>query len=207
MQSSKRTFDLVVASLALVLLSPVWVACAVAIYLKMGLPVFFRQQRPGLHQRPFRLLKFRTMGNATAADGRPLSDGERLTETGRFLRRSSLDELPTLWNVVRGDMSLVGPRPLLMRYLPYFTAEERIRFSVRPGITGLAQIRGRNDLPWSERLEADVEYVKTWSLLLDLRILWQTLGQVVRGEGVAEDANAVMQDLDAERGERDHRSR
>lgn len=196
---SKRLFDLIVASLAIVILSPIWAACAIAVYRKMGRPVLFRQERPGLHERPFRLLKFRTMRDENALDGTVAPDGERLTHIGRRLRRASLDELPTLWNVVRGDMSLVGPRPLLIRYLPYFTNRERVRFSARPGITGLAQVRGRNALPWSERLAADIEYVETWNFALDLRILWQTLGQVVRGQGVVEDTNAVMQDLDAER--------
>jgi sugar transferase EpsL len=195
----KRSLDVVVAGLGLILLSPVAIACAVVIWAKMGRPVFFRQRRLGFHERPFTLIKFRTMGTEQSLDGDLLPDGQRLTEVGRFLRRTSLDELPTFWNVLRGDMSLVGPRPLLMRYLPYFTPEERRRFSVRPGVTGLAQVRGRNELSWSHRLAADIEYVDRWSLALDLSILGRTLAQVVRAQGVVEDTNTVMRDLDEER--------
>ena len=195
----KRLVDVVLAAVALVLLAPVWLLAAAAIYAAMGSPVLFRQVRPGRGERPFELLKFRTMREATGADGKPLADGARLTPLGRFLREASLDELPTLWNVIRGDMSLVGPRPLLMRYLPYFTDRERLRFTVPPGITGLAQIRGRNTIGWTERLESDVEYVERWSLALDAEILVRTVGQVIRGHGAIADANTIMDDLDVER--------
>ena len=143
--------------------------------LSEGRPVFFRQARPGLHGRPFTMLKFRTMTDARDHEGYLLPDAQRLTRLGRFLRSSSLDELPELWNVLRGDMSLVGPRPLLMSYLPYYTEREQKRHLVRPGITGLAQVSGRNLLGWDERLELDVQYVENGSLLLDLRILLQTV--------------------------------
>jgi lipopolysaccharide/colanic/teichoic acid biosynthesis glycosyltransferase len=198
-QGIKRLVDIVGATIMMVILSPVAVICAALIYLRMGPPIVFRQWRPGIGERPFCLYKFRTMSPAEA-DRR--SDGERITPLGRSLRRMSLDELPTLWNVLRGDMSLVGPRPLLMRYLPYFTEEERVRFTLRPGITGLAQIRGRNRLAWSARLASDVEYVNNRSLRLDLQILWRTAGQVVRGHGVVEDASSIMSDLDEERAEK-----
>lgn len=195
----KRLIDLTVALLGIVVLSPVLAACAVAIRVKMGRPVLFRQRRPGSHERPFVLVKFRTMSAVRGPGGSPLPDRERLSELGRFLRRSSLDELPTLLNVLWGDMSLVGPRPLLMRYLPYYTATERRRFEMRPGITGLAQVRGRNMLSWTDRLAADVEYVDRWTLALDLQILLRTLGQVARGQDVLEDANMLLRDLDVER--------
>jgi sugar transferase EpsL len=195
----KRAMDVVVSISALVLLLPVIFACAVAIRWKMGSPVLFRQPRPGRAEQVFGLVKFRTMTQISDASGELLVDRDRLTPLGRFLRHYSLDELPTFLNVARGEMSLVGPRPLLVRYLPFFTDNERRRFDVRPGITGLAQIRGRNLVGWDERLAADVEYVESWSLRLDLCILARTLGLVLRGTGVAEDANVIMRDLDAER--------
>lgn len=157
---------------------------ALAIRWKMGAPVLFRQVRPGRYERPFTLLKFRTMHNTRGADGRLLPAPQRITRLGLFLRKASLDELPQLLNVLRGDMSFVGPRPLLCAYLPFYRERERLRHSVRPGITGLAQVSGRNTLPWDERLELDARYSETMSLALDARIVLQTLLKVLRREGV-----------------------
>ncbi len=195
----KRLLDVMLAGLALVVLAPVLAGLALAVWLSMGRPVFFRQERPGFLGRPFRILKFRTMTDARDAAGWLLPDGQRLTRVGRFLRRTSLDELPELWNVLRGEMSLVGPRPLLMRYLPYFRPRERRRFEVRPGITGLAQISGRNCLGWDQRLELDAQYVERLSLRQDLWILARTVLAVVKGEGAAPDADQAETCLDEER--------
>lgn len=195
----KRLFDIFVSLPLLVLLSPLILGIAVLIRVTMGPPVLFRQVRPGLHGKPFEILKFRTMTDARDLAGNPLPDSERLTRLGRFLRSTSLDELPELLNVLKGDMSLVGPRPLLMKYMPYFTPRERIRFSVRPGMTGLAQVMGRNALTWDERLEFDVQYVENWSFKLDLKILWWTLVAVFRRSGVEVDPRSKMPDLDDER--------
>jgi lipopolysaccharide/colanic/teichoic acid biosynthesis glycosyltransferase len=161
--------------------------------------VLFEQVRPGLHGRPFRLVKFRSMRDARRPDGSLLPDSERLTALGRFLRSSSLDELPELWNVLRGDMSLVGPRPLLMEYLALYSTEQARRHEVRPGITGWAQVNGRNSVPWPERLAMDVWYVDHRSMLLDLRILFMTVGRVLRRSGISEHGEATMT---AFRGER-----
>lgn len=180
----KRVFDIVVSASALLLLSPVLLVVALLVRWKLGSPVFFRQVRPGLHCQPFEMVKFRSMTDARDREHRLLSDKERLTPFGRFLRASSLDELPELWNVLKGDMSLVGPRPLLMEYLGYYTEEEMLRFTVRPGITGLAQINGRNEAGWDARLALDVVYVRTRSFRLDLAILLRTVAQVVRRTGV-----------------------
>lgn len=198
----KRLFDLLAAGLALVLFAlPLLVLVSVIRY-KLGSPVLFRQTRPGLGGQPFELIKFRTMTDARDAAGELLPDTERLTPFGRLLRATSLDELPELWNVLRGDMSLVGPRPLLMRYLPYYTEQEAKRHRVRPGLTGWAQLHGRNTLSWDERLALDVWYVENRSMLLDLRILLQTVLMVLRRDGVVIDPRAAMQDLDVERGAR-----
>jgi lipopolysaccharide/colanic/teichoic acid biosynthesis glycosyltransferase len=199
--SWKRAFDLAVAVPALVTLAPLGLVVGASIRLTMGRPVLFRQPRPGLHERTFHLVKFRTMRDATDGQGRPLPDDQRVTRLGRFLRASSLDELPELWNVLRGDMSLVGPRPLLVRYLPYYRPDERLRFTVRPGITGLAQVGGRNELPWDERLGLDVRYVRTLGPWTDLRILARTVGAVLgrRGLRAVNVATAALQDLDVER--------
>ena len=189
----KRALDLFAAALGIVALIPGMALVAVAIAADMGRPVLFRQHRPGLHGRPFTLLKFRTMRNAADGEGRPLADGERLTRLGRFLRSTSLDELPTLWNVLRGDMSLVGPRPLLMEYLPLYNEEQRRRHEVRPGITGLAQARGRNALSWQEKFALDIEYVENQSLALDLKILALTLKKVVAREGISQPGQVTME--------------
>jgi sugar transferase EpsL len=183
-QLGKRLFDLALTLPALVLLSPLIAVAAVLAAIGMGSPILFRQQRPGLFGRPFILIKFRTMTDARDASGKLKPDAERMPLVGRFLRLTSLDELPQLWNVVRGQMSLVGPRPLLMEYLPYYTAEQNRRHSVLPGITGWAQINGRNLTTFSERLNLDVWYVDHWSLWLDIKILARTLFNVIRSSGV-----------------------
>jgi lipopolysaccharide/colanic/teichoic acid biosynthesis glycosyltransferase len=181
---AKRFFDVVGAALALVALGPVLAVVAVLVATRLGRPVLFRQPRPGLHGETFTILKFRTMLEPDPAAGL-VSDSDRLTAFGSFLRSTSLDELPSLWNILRGDMSFVGPRPTLCRYLELYTAEESRRHDVLPGLTGLAQVRGRNALPWPERLRSDVEYVDTVTLGLDLRILLRTIVIVLRREGIA----------------------
>ena len=188
----KRLIDVVVAAAGLLLLGPVLLVTALAIRLLLGTPVLFRQVRPGLHGRPFMMVKFRTMTNAVDTNGHPLPDERRLTRFGRFLRSTSLDELPTLWNVMRGEMSLVGPRPLLMEYLPLYTREQARRHEVRPGITGWAQVNGRNGVGWPQRLALDVWYVDHRSLSLDLRILFLTLGRVVGREGISQRGHVTM---------------
>ena len=174
----KRVFDILAASVGLVVFSPLMLYLILRIRRDMGAPVFFRQTRPGKDGKPFEMIKFRSMRDATAQDGTPLSDAERLTPLGQKLRSSSLDELPELWNVIRGDMSLVGPRPLLMEYLPLYSAEQARRHEVRPGVTGWAQVNGlRGDTSLRKRLQYDIFYVRHWSLLFDLRILIMTLGK------------------------------
>ena len=188
----KRFFDLVLAALALLLLGMPLLFLIWQVRRKLGSPVFFRQTRPGLHGRPFEMVKFRTMTDARAPDGKLLPDAERLTAFGRFLRASSLDELPELWNVLKGDMSLVGPRPLLMEYLPLYSPEQTRRHEVRPGITGWAQINGRNALSWEEKFKLDVWYVDHRSLWLDVKILWLTVRKVLVREGISADGEATM---------------
>ena len=187
----KRLVDVVASAIGLALLSPLLAVIAVAVRITMGRPVLFRQQRPGLHAEPFEILKFRTMRDAVDASGLPLPDEERLTATGRLLRSTSLDELPALLNVLRGDMSLVGPRPLLMEYVPRYSPRQARRMEVRPGITGLAQVRGRNQLSWDVKFELDVWYVDHQSLLLDLRILLETVGRVVTRSGISAEGHAT----------------
>jgi lipopolysaccharide/colanic/teichoic acid biosynthesis glycosyltransferase len=188
----KRWFDLAVSLAALAILSPVILVIAALVAMRMGRPVLFRQTRPGFQCRPFDILKFRTMRTAFDAAGRPLPDRDRLTRLGMFLRATSLDELPGLWNVVRGEMSLVGPRPLLTSYEPYYTERERLRFTVRPGVTGLAQVNGRNDLPWDQRLQFDVCYVEHCSFWLDLKILLLTVIKVLRRANVMADPTEMV---------------
>lgn len=180
----KRLLDLEVALLGLVLLSPLLAVLAVSVWMDVGRPILFVHVRPGLGGAGFRLFKFRTMSLATDDAGQLLPNDQRLTVLGRWLRRTSLDELPELWNVLRGDMSLVGPRPLLTEYLEAYTDVERLRHDVRPGITGLAQVRGRNSVSWDAKMAADVEYVETWSLTLDARILAQTAAKVITARDV-----------------------
>ena len=197
----KRAFDIVVAAALLVVLAPLMAMIALAVRIGLGQPVIFVQERPGKGGRVFRLYKFRTMRDARGPDGTPLPDAERLTGLGRFLRASSLDELPELWNVLRGDMSLVGPRPLLVEYLDRYSPRQARRHEVRPGITGLAQVSGRNALGWDERLELDVRYVDERTFWLDLRILLLTLGTVVRREGIASDGHATMPEFTGDDGD------
>lgn len=188
----KRLIDLAGATAGLVLAAPAMAAAAVAVRLSMGAPVFFRQERPGLLGRPFRLFKFRTMSDARGPDGNPLPDDQRLTRVGKFIRSTSLDELPQLLNVLRGEMSLVGPRPLLMCYLGRYNARQARRHEMKPGITGLTAVRGRNALTWAEKFEFDVQYVEQWSLALDAKILLETVGCVVTRGGVSNQGHVTM---------------
>lgn len=188
----KRVFEILGAGIGLLLLSPLLVLIGWLVRRKMGTPVFFSQVRPGLDGKPFEMLKFRTMREATDAAGHPLSDAERLTRLGRFLRASSLDELPELWNVLKGEMSLVGPRPLLMEYLDRYTPEQARRHEVRPGVTGWAQVNGRNAIGWEEKFALDVWYVDNASFLLDLKILLLTVVQVFRRKGISAEDHATM---------------
>lgn len=188
----KRIFDIVGAGLALFLLSPVLAIVAYSVFRQMGAPVLFRQTRPGLHGKPFEMLKFRTMLNAFDAEGQSLPDAERLTNFGRFLRSTSLDELPEFWNVLLGEMSLVGPRPLLMEYLPLYSPEQARRHQVRPGITGWAQINGRNAISWEEKFGLDIWYIDNWSLWLDIKVLALSVLKVFRREGVNAANEATM---------------
>jgi sugar transferase EpsL len=188
----KRLFDVLVASFLLVAMSPVMAVVAAVIAVKLGTPVLFRQQRPGLNGEPFEMIKFRTMSDARDANGELLPDEERLGGLGKFLRKTSLDEFPELWNVLKGDMSLVGPRPLLMRYLDRYTPEQARRHEVRPGITGWAQVNGRNALSWEEKFEHDVWYVDNRSFWLDIRILWRTVWNVLAGSDTSADGHATM---------------
>lgn len=189
---TKRLIDITCALVGLVILAPVLAAVAIAVRIFHGKPVLFRQRRPGLHGAPFIIYKFRTMRDAVDDAGNPLPDGDRLTRFGRLLRASSLDELPELINVIKGEMSLVGPRPLLMEYLDRYTAEERQRHLVRPGLTGLAQISGRNSSTWETRLAFDVEYIREWSVALDLAILWKTMRTVTQKGGISHDGHDTM---------------
>jgi len=195
----KRLVDILGALVGLIILSPVMLVVAVVVYVSMGPPVLFKQERAGLNGRPFMLYKFRTMLDLRDEHGNLLPDEKRLTRVGRFLRNWSLDELPQFWNVLKGDMSLVGPRALLMEYLPFYTEREKLRHSVKPGITGWAQINGRNLLSWNERLEMDVWYVENWSILLDIKILFLTVIAVLNKKGLIVNPRSVMLDLDEER--------
>ena len=188
----KRFFDIVIAALALLLLAIPLLVLIWQVRRKLGSPVFFRQMRPGLDGRPFQMIKFRTMTDAHGPDGQLQPDANRLTPFGRFLRSTSLDELPELFNVLKGDMSLVGPRPLLMEYLPLYSPAQRRRHEVRPGITGWAQINGRNALSWEEKFKLDVWYVEHRSLWLDIKILRLTVRKVLVREGISADGEATM---------------
>ena len=188
----KRLFDFLVALLALLLLALPLLVLALLVRRKLGSPVLFRQVRPGLHGQPFEMVKFRTMTDARGADGALLPDAVRLTPFGRFLRASSLDELPELWNVLKGEMSLVGPRPLLMEYVPLYSAEQYRRHEVRPGVTGWAQVNGRNAISWEEKFKLDVWYVEQQSLALDIKILWLTVKKVLLRDGISAAGEATM---------------
>lgn len=188
----KRSFDIFVSLLALCIFAPLLLIITLIIRLVLGSPVFFTQIRPGLYGQPFTLFKFRTMRDAKDAAGQPLPDAKRLTALGRFLRSTSLDELPELWNVLKGDMSLVGPRPLLMEYLPLYSKEQARRHEVQPGITGWAQVNGRNALSWEEKFKLDLWYVENQSMSLDLKILWLTIKAVLGREGINAAGEATM---------------
>lgn len=188
----KRLFDIVSATIGLIVLSPVIAVVAYLIHNRLGSPVLFRQVRPGLGGKPFEMVKFRTMKDALDASGKPLPDSERMTDFGRFLRSSSLDELPELWNVIKGDMSLVGPRPLLMEYVPLYDEEQTRRHEARPGVTGWAQINGRNALSWEEKFKLDVWYVDNRSLWLDIKIIFLTIKKVVVRDGISAEGEVTM---------------
>ncbi len=188
----KRLFDVLVAASSLLILALPLLLLTLQVRRKLGRPVFFTQVRPGLHGRPFRMVKFRTMTDERDADGRLRPDVERLTPFGRWLRATSLDELPELWNVLKGDMSLVGPRPLLMEYLPLYSPEQARRHEVLPGVTGWAQVNGRNTISWEDKFELDVWYVDNRSLLLDIRILWFTVKKVLVRDGISAEGEATM---------------
>lgn len=188
----KKCMDYTVASLLLLILWPVLLGTALIVRIHFGAPVLFRQVRPGLHGKPFEIFKFRTMTNEMDHEGQLLPDYIRLTKVGRLLRKLSLDELPQLFNVLKGELSLVGPRPLLMEYLPLYTEEQAKRHLVKPGITGWAQVHGRNAMTWEERLERDSWYAQHQSLRLDLKILWMTIGVVAKSKGISNDNHATM---------------
>lgn len=188
----KRLFDIALSASALLLLSPVMGIVAWQIRMKLGSPVLFRQIRPGLHGKPFEMIKFRSMRDAVDATGQVLPDAQRLTPFGRLLRSTSLDELPELWNVLKGDMSLVGPRPLLMDYLPLYTVEQSRRHDVRPGVTGWAQVNGRNALGWEDKFQLDVWYVDHQSLWLDMKIMLMTIKKVFLRDGIGAPGEATV---------------
>ncbi len=193
--ASKRFFDLVLTIPAFLLLSPVLGMIALLVWLVDGKPIFFRQSRPGLHGAIFTLIKFRTMRQLVDESGKPLPDGQRLTQLGRFLRATSLDELPEFWNVIRGEMSLVGPRPLLVAYLERYSPEQMRRHEVLPGITGWAQVNGRNAITWEEKFQLDVWYVDHWSLWLDIRILVMTVWKALKREGITQPGEATAEEF------------
>jgi len=188
----KRILDLVVTLPGFLLLLPVVILLAVLVRLKLGAPIFFKQARPGLNRKIFNMYKFRTMTNESDEDGNPLSDEARLTVFGKFLRSTSLDELPGLWSVFKGDMSLVGPRPLLVEYLSLYTAKQDRRHEVKPGITGWAQVNGRNAISWDEKFDLDVWYVDNQSIWLDIKILWLTVKKVIMRDGISQNNHVTM---------------
>lgn len=192
----KRFLDIVISVISLVLFSPILLVISLLVAYKLGRPIFFKQVRPGLNRKPFYLIKFRTMTNERDSNGKLLPNEQRMTSFGRFLRASSLDELPELINVLKGEMSIVGPRPLLMDYLPYFTAEQDKRHNVKPGITGWSQVNGRNSIDWDKKLALDVWYVENQSLWLDLKILWMTLFKVIKREGITYENHVAMPRFD-----------
>lgn len=192
----KRLMDITGALVGLALAAPILLWAGVMVWRTMGTPIFFKQVRPGIHKKAFAILKFRTMKNATDKDGKPLGDAERLTKFGDFLRRSSIDELPQFLNILKGEMSFVGPRPLLFEYFPYYSETEMRRHEVKPGVTGWAQIHGRNNLDWDKKLAMDVWYVDHANLWLDIKIIIRTILVVLRREGVAQDGHATFLRLD-----------
>lgn len=192
----KRTFDIVISLVAIVMFSPVMVVVAGLVRLKLGSPILFTQKRPGYAGRAFGMVKFRTMKDSVGANGELLPDDERMTAFGSFLRSTSLDELPELWNVLKGDMSLVGPRPLLLQYLPLYNAEQQRRHDVRPGITGWAQVNGRNGISWQDKFKLDVWYVDNYSLLLDIKILLMTIMKVLNRDGVTAEGHVTTKNFE-----------
>lgn len=198
----KRCLDFICSFIAIILLFPVILIIALAVRMKLGGPIIFKQERPGYQEKIFTLYKFRTMTNQSDKKGNLLPDEKRLTKFGKFLRSTSLDELPELFNIIKGDMSIVGPRPLLLKYLPYYKENERKRHSVRPGLTGLAQINGRNALSWDERFELDVMYTESICFCQDVRILLQTIIKVIKKDDILVGNEHILQDLDVERKER-----
>ncbi|MBW4688339.1 MAG: sugar transferase [Komarekiella atlantica HA4396-MV6] len=191
----KAVLDRVLAAIALIVLSPLLLSVAIAIYFRMGQPILFTQARPGQNARIFNFYKFRTMTNERNAEGHLLSDEQRLTAFGQFLRQTSLDELPQLWNILKGDMSFVGPRPLLVKYLDRYTPEQARRHKVKPGITGLAQIKGRNNISWEKKFQLDILYIDNWSLWLDLKILFLTIFKVLQQEGIDQEGNISSEEF------------
>lgn len=188
----KRLLDITIASIALILLSPLYAFVAYKVKKNLGSPVLFRQVRPGLHGKSFEMIKFRTMKDAFDAQGNPLPDSERLTPFGKMLRSTSLDEMPELWNVIKGDMSIVGPRPLLTEYLPLYNAEQAKRHNVRPGMTGHAQVNGRNAISWEEKFKLDTWYVENQSILLDFKIMFKTVHKVLAKDDISAEGDATM---------------
>lgn len=188
----KRLLDIIIASIALILLSPLYFIVARKVKKNLGSPVLFRQIRPGLHGKPFEMIKFRTMKDAVDEQGNPLPDSERLTPFGQMLRSTSLDEMPELWNVIKGDMSIVGPRPLLMEYLPLYSPEQAKRHDVRPGMTGHAQVNGRNAIGWEEKFKLDTWYVENQSTWLDFKIMFKTVYKVLAKDDISAEGEATM---------------
>ncbi|ENU18498.1 hypothetical protein F994_03018 [Acinetobacter bohemicus ANC 3994] len=188
----KRLLDIIIASIALILLSPLYFFVAYKVKKNLGSPVLFRQVRPGLHGKPFEMIKFRTMKDAVDTNGQPLPDSERLTSFGKMLRSTSLDEMPELWNVIKGDMSIVGPRPLLTEYLPLYNQEQAKRHNVRPGMTGHAQVNGRNAIGWEEKFKLDTWYVDNQSTLLDFKIMFKTVHKVLAKDDISAEGEATM---------------
>lgn len=199
----KRFVDIIIATIALILLSPLYLYVAYKVKKNLGSPVLFRQVRPGLHGEPFEMIKFRTMKDSTDAQGNPLPDSERLTPFGKMLRSTSLDEMPELWNVIKGDMSIVGPRPLLIEYLPLYNKEQAKRHEVRPGMTGHAQVNGRNAIGWEEKFRLDTWYVENRSLLLDFKIMLQTVKKVLAKDDINEAGEATMTKFTGSKSEAD----
>ena len=192
-QRIKRGLEFIIALIGVILASPILLIIAILVRIKLGSPIFFRQARVGLNGEVFEMIKFRTMKDAYDAEGNLLPDEERLTAFGSFLRKSSLDELPELWNVLKGNMSLVGPRPLLVEYLPLYSEEQMKRHNVRPGITGYAQVNGRNNISWTKKFELDVYYVENFSLWLDIKILFQTVAKVLGQADINQEGNATVE--------------
>ena len=195
----KRFIDVIISGLSLIILSPVLLVLCILVRVKLGSPVLFTQERPGKDEKIFKLYKFRSMTDARDEKGELLSDEVRLTKFGKLLRSTSLDELPELFNILKGDMSLIGPRPLLVRYLPYYTEEERHRHDVRPGLTGLAQVNGRNALGWEDRFSYDLQYVNNLSLGMDIKVLGMTVGKVLKRSGTLSGAEQTVADFDVYR--------